>query len=633
MTTFSQTSVWHDVFAQSPPDVLSKLLAADMVPLPCVHEDGQDLLLTFLGRAVPEAVINGFRVSPMKEDPRLNELRALATVPEGWRDRLAFQAVALALLDRSDVTAWSSTVQPDAARALDLAVEGNLVAVVEHLFQKVNEGEKRAIVEHASKAGWVHKAASKNQFNLLCVLLENGCSATSVDPSGRTPLFHARNVRVAERLIEAGASLSERAGKVGLLDHWARELRAERYGNSGLSALLEMGVAQSQEPGSSDDATLIKAVAWFESVTRHVSLSQGQQSFANMESTWADGWVQNMEPALAIRPAMHAWSRQQNSGLLKGKVTLPAAMGGLWLSAGPNASGYPAHLGLMEKPERLFGDQPSLVRKGVTDWGLFALGALLAKPRFNQLEHARIKELATGTAAAIERIQKAKGSPEQWLGWALETAATLQRPKNLNVWRGIGSCLEALLDKRLNDETTKQRSAHGGTALALLQGHLHAWQAAWSAIESGVRMCSGVKSIGLLNRVTEWGKMDSLTSLAALPRQKYLEQWTVMALITVCDHAAVVELEKASSSAIAAARPHSFEKGLLELVKLLDQRSAELGDFPTIPAVFQPRLDEAMARVKEWGGQALVARWESLRLDQTLEQISSEEPVVRKPRF
>ena len=83
MTTFSQTSVWHDVFAQSPPDVLSKLLAADMVPLPCVHEDGQDLLLTFLGRAVPEAVINGFRVSPMKEDPRLNELRALATVPEG----------------------------------------------------------------------------------------------------------------------------------------------------------------------------------------------------------------------------------------------------------------------------------------------------------------------------------------------------------------------------------------------------------------------------------------------------------------------------------------------------------------------------------------------------------------------
>lgn len=633
MTTLSQTSVWHDVFAQSPPDVLSKLLAADMVPLPCMREDGQDLLLTFLGRAFPEAVINGFRVSPMKEDPRLDELRALATVPDGWRDRLAFQAVALTLLDRPDVTAWSSTVQPDAARALDLAVEGNLVAVVEYLFQKVGEENKQAIREHASKAGWVHKAASKSHFHLLCVLLENGCSATSVDPSGRTPLFHARNVRVAERLLAAGASLSERAGKVSLSDHWARELRAARYGNSGLSGLLEMGIAQSQEPGGSDDATLIKAIAWFESVTRHVSLSQGQQSFANMESTWTNGWAQNMEPALAIRPAMHEWSRQQNSGLLKGKVTLPAALGGIWLSAGPDARDYPAHLGLMENPERLFGAQPSLVRKGVTDWGLFALGALLAKTNFNRLEHARVKELAAGTAAAIDRIQKAKGSPEQWLGWTLETAATLQRPKNLSVWRGIGSCLEALLDKRLNDETTKQRAAHGGRSLALLQGHLHAWKAAWSAIESGVRMCSGVKSIGLLNRVVAWGKMDSLTSLAALPRQKYLEQWTVMALVTVCDHAAVVELEKASSSAFAAARPHSFEKGLQDLVKLLDQRSAELDAIPAIPAVFQPRLEEAMARVKEWGGQALVARWESLRLDQTLESITADGPAGRRPRF
>ena len=43
MTTPSQINVWHDVFAQSPSSVLLKLLAEDMVPSPCVLNEGQDL--------------------------------------------------------------------------------------------------------------------------------------------------------------------------------------------------------------------------------------------------------------------------------------------------------------------------------------------------------------------------------------------------------------------------------------------------------------------------------------------------------------------------------------------------------------------------------------------------------------
>ena len=632
MTTPSPTHVWHEVFAQTPPSVLRNLLSTDMVPTPCVLEDGQDLLLTLLSREISQALIHGFQASPLKEDPRLSDFQGMASFHGTWEDRLNLQAVAISLLDRRDVQPWSTTVPTSGERALDLAVENNLVAVVEAIFQRVDEQEKQAIRAHAQAEGWVHKAAAKNRFNLLCVLLENGCSPTSTDPSGRTPLFHARNLRVAERLLEAGGSLAERAGKVTLQEHWAKELRRERYGNAGLSALLALG---SSKPSGSegDDPEMVKAIAWFESVSRDISVHQGMQNSASLDKAWSEGWQEHMEPVLARRPQLHAWSRQQDSGVLKGKVTLAAALGGILLNVPSNSFHYPVHLGLLEAPERLFGAQPTLVRKGVTDWGLFALGALVAKPKLNNLENARVKELASKSLQAIGRIQDYKGTPDQWLACTLETAATLQRPKNVAMWRRMGSCLEALLASRQAAATTQQSAAHGSTRLASLQGQLVAWQTAWSALESGMRMCSGTQSIGLLNRVNEWGTLTALTTLNQMPRQRYLEQWTVLALATLCDHAAVVAHDKASASSFAAARTHDFEKGIRQLVEGLEKHAAELEGFPPLPPSFQPRLEEALDHLQSWGGQALYARWKSQQLDKALNSSPDSLVVSRKPRL
>lgn len=625
----SQVAVWHDLFRQGPPNVLVQMIQEGMVPAPCLLPSGQDLLKTLLLRECP-GILGNSRAATSHKEPRLGSLWSPSGYEETWKSRLDYQRVAVLLLERSDIQVFEEAPL-DQLTSLGLAVDAGLAAVAEAMFGRMTLEQKQAIQERAVAEQWVHRAAARNALPLLEVLLENGCSAVSLDPSGRTPLFHATNVEVAQRLLDHGARLNETAGKITLVEHWARALRAEKYGNASLEALIEMGRQASLAPQQKLALDMVRAVSWFENV--NVSVHKGQQGFGKKGDEWEHGWKDVIEPLLAVAPAMHTWQRSQDSGLLKGNVTLAAALGGRWLSCVASEKNqeqpFGMHLGLMEKPERLLGAEPTVVRRGVTDWGLWALGALVAKPELNQRETQDIKDLAARSQKELERIMAMRAPAERWNELALQTAATLQRPQNRVMWKRIGSCLEEMIDRGIRHEQDKRSRMHGGQKLAIVQGNYQGWLVAHQALEAGVRMCSGFNSVGLLKRVIEWGRQPSLTALEALPKEKFNPDWFVLGLTTFVDHAVIAQREQSAFS-----KSHAYNADLKVLVELLNQYTEKLDRLPEIPAAAAARVEDGLPLLRAYDGQLPFSRWKEQKLEDALEAQFPAESMGRKgPRL
>ena len=653
-----QNAVWHAMFVQSPVALLEQAIDAGMIPEPCLDSQGRDLLVTFLSREAPERAYLAGKPPSFLQDPRLSDLNAMGTPPLDWKDRLGFQRVALKLLQRSDVLPFERhriPKSPMRASAIDLAMDQNLVAVVESMLDRDDAPSVGALEEWygsvenrvGTSLPWLHLAASKNSTTLLSVLLEHQFNPNALDHNRFTPLFHVSEVAPAQVLVDAGAQINAMVGKVALSDHWAKQLRKTTYGGAGLSNLLAW-FAQSQpvSTGQESNGVQVNALAWFEQSAGLIRSVDGSQGFQHKKDPWAAGWNRHVEQVRSSQPPLASWTRQQSSGLLKGTLTFVATMGGEWLNPSTSRVGaFPLYTAVLPNALELFGERPTEVRKGVTDWGLFALGAEVYKPLLTRTETPDVKEAVAKSHEVIAQIKQAKGTAEQWKEWMLETAAGIQRPKQLVAWQRVGGAIEAYLTRVGEEARKKEASASGGQRLATLRGHHAEWEATWEAVSKGVRLCSAKNSTGLVALLNAWGARGAgptvnfkelSTAIGGFTEDQFLDRWIPMALIALAENAVVLRAEEASSpSRYSGTNPsqHSLRLALNTLIAHLNRHAPGLERLPDMDPALAKRVEEGVEEIRAWeGGATVTAKWKELRLN---ERWSAPEPSAerRKPRM
>ena len=318
----------------------------------------------------------------------------------------------------------------------------------------------------------IHRAVAANRLTLAQFLVEQGADPNALDDLGRTPMFHARSVNLFDFLVDSGASVDAMWREASIVRHWASLRKRNEYGGE-WEALIERVMIAS--PEKSREATTAQAWIWFDSDT-----AQFRQPYINgaaiLASEWSKGWQENMMPALAGRQ-LHELRRKVNSGILRGESSLLSEMGAVWMKA---KSVNRVWFGLIDSPGSLFDSGPLEVRKGLTDWGVFALGAArhLRWKTDTPPDPANKKLYDLNRDELIKAMGKA-APMEEWEGHMIQAAALLQRPKNSAVWRDVAQCFSAHLDN-----LTDQEKKLGVPALQQMSSRLSLLE---KAMASGVR--------------------------------------------------------------------------------------------------------------------------------------------------
>lgn len=286
----------------------------------------------------------------------------------------------------------------------------------------------------------LHRACEVDWQKLVGFLIERGADANVLDKEGQTPLFYARSPHVVEELIRAGANPDARWRGQSLADHWTSWQKR----NPNLAPWPQMlDKLISCSPEKQAEVLENQAWMWFDSSgvgSLNTYMLSGAQS---TKSQWEQGWLSFMKPALEGKN-LHEFSRKVNSGLLRGEASLIAEMGARWMRDEMSPHVW---FGLMESPKELFGAGPRQIRKGLEDWGVFALGAArhLRESKFNHATtdnlnlYLKDRKVLSETMASVAGVQ-------QWEDHMMRAAAALQRAKNAVAWRDVSQCVCSYLE-------------------------------------------------------------------------------------------------------------------------------------------------------------------------------------------
>lgn len=642
MPTPNPAAVWHRLFASAHPVVLREALAAGMVPVPCRDAAGRDLLATVLSRSIPLRVYQPG--SGSSSEPRLADVRQMTVFPHSLEGRLQFQALALELLERPDVEPFRRQPSVDGvlhgdAAPMDLAVHHGLAAWVEAALARPDAPQASELdawppcpdARQGNGLPWLHHAAATSNDALLAVLLEHGLDPNARDGAQRTPVFHAERLPIAERLLDAGASLDLQAGKISLAEHWARRAKKDPY-LPGIPALLDLVArhqASTDPSGGPSPADQVKALAWLESVKNDLGFSAGQQRLLEaVRNQWRQGWDAHVAPWLGKGLPLHAWTSTAEHGILKGRFNMAAALGAQWFQVATEKHGgpMPQPLGMFDDPSALLGPQAMEVRKGVTDRGLFALGAALATPELNRLEPLCTQAYVADHRRILDETMARAGSVSQWKAWINETAATLQRPRNAALWCRVATAWRAHL-AQVGRAARQAEPARG------LEAERDAtWDTLRQAIRAGVRLAPThlySDKGDLLRRVELLSNSVNPRERLDLSDQETLGQWFATAAVALGDHEAVVDataVRRASRN-----EPNPYEALQRALAQEMDKRLGQLSALPAVAPECRASVEAGIAAMARHVPSA-PSRWHALGLDATLPSAPSSSPS-RRPRM
>lgn len=477
--TPDQSFAWHRLFETAPIPVLLDAHQSGILSAKSSHQ-GKDLLFSLLGRPPDEhrllvgdqwwgdemAARRGHEIVSFRP-PRLASLiRAWSKGETLEEPELLKPMVQLCqlLLERGDVNplARQNTAHPSAppfqgpASSLELALAANLLPVVEQIHQwALEQGRTREFDEQikaldAEGLAPIHRSIGAGRIHMTRFLLERGVDPNTPDEVGRSPVFHARNPEILDILIEENADLSAQWRSHSVIKHWAAAQKRSPYSGS-WNALISKAVQAS--PEKRREATHEKAWIWFDERGVGSLRVHFLNGAAAAQSEWDQGWKLNMAPALGVlRP--HEFRRKVSSGLMRGESTFLSEMGARWMKADGVSKVW---FGLMESPHELFGDGPWQIRKGLEDWGVFALGAarhMRWRPTLTSSDPNR--QMYVSDQEKLRSTMDQIATPQEWEDHMIKAAAVLQRPKNSSVWRDVAQCFSSYLDN-LNDKEDRLR--------------------------------------------------------------------------------------------------------------------------------------------------------------------------------
>lgn len=385
MTDHSPTpnQAWHELFATAPLSVLSNALDAGIVPLPCLDDQGRDLLFTVLNRPLETGY--GMRAHADRLNNENAYAPSLRQVREGRYASNSHQAAVavflLKLAQRSDVQPWAlqPSTYPDLkgkwVTAVDLALAWQIPSLVQHCFDLPEAPKGEALREwnedvSSQPSAPGHRtrlalAVHRYQGIVIDTLLSKGLDINALDKEGATVLFSADAPSVVKFLFDRGADPRVMGGGRTLFEHWGAKLPSSTY--QGLVSLV-----MERTPLSPEHAATA-ALNWL--AAHPFSLGSYDRGEEKKVAEWEQAW-QGVSSKVDGSLPMSQWRRQIPSGIWKGKASLlaEASVPFLEIEMQNNAS-VPASLALLPPPQEWFGKEPVVFRRGVTDWGLFAMGA------------------------------------------------------------------------------------------------------------------------------------------------------------------------------------------------------------------------------------------------------------------
>jgi len=477
MTDHSPTpnQAWHELFATAPLSVLSNALDAGIVPLPCLDDQGRDLLFTVLNRPLETGY--GMRAHADRLNNENVYAPSLRQVQEGRYASNSHQAeVAVFLLklaQRPDVQPWASqpSTYPDlkgkSVTAVDLALAWHIPSLVQHCFDlpEAPRGEalmawNEDVANLPSAPGHrtrLAQAVYRYQGIVIDTLLQQGLDINALDKEGASVLFSADSPSVVKFLFERGADPRVMGGGRTLFEHWGAKLPSSIY-----QALVSL--VMDRAPLSPEHAATA-ALNWLAS--NPVSLHQ----YSRMEASQIKGWEQTWKDVSSKVDGslpMGQWRRQIPSGIWKGKASVLAEVSlPLLDTAMREKASVPVSLALLPPSQEWFGKEPVVFRRGVTDWGLFALGAyrflnsdLVSKERNSSRKKGTPETLQEQLLQRTEqRIHEifALAPREQWEHEWISTSAALQKSSRPEIQKTV----VASWVERFGYEDNRRTVGHG----------------------------------------------------------------------------------------------------------------------------------------------------------------------------
>lgn len=376
-------AVWHQLFATAPLEVLDAALDAGMVPDHCWDAEGRDLLFTALNRPLGLG-FGGLAHADQFEGksvyaPSLELLRSGGPIQPTAQVQLA--QFLLRLVDRPDARPWMrlpstlADLKGKEATAVDLALGWHVPALVQAALERADAPVGSDLVAwnndlsgqpatpgHRSQLAL---AVHRHQGVVIHALLAKGLDINALDKDGDTVLFSASSPSVVKFLLQRGADPSVSAGKRTLVEHWAQKL-GHGFSQS-MIALVLSGTRSTPQDAA------VAALAWVEKNSLSVSSYSGLGSRSMAD--WKQGW-ETASGRVGDALPMNQWVRQVPSGAWKGKVSLLGQVGisMVEMSLGDSPS-VPVTLAVMPSADRLVEAPPVVMRRGLTDHGVFAVGA------------------------------------------------------------------------------------------------------------------------------------------------------------------------------------------------------------------------------------------------------------------
>ncbi len=462
-------SVWHQLFATAPLNVLNNALDAGIVPTPCLDDQGRDLLFVLLSRPDLPGVFGGpARVERLdgiggKDTPA----PGLKAMTEGTFDPRSVQARLAQFLLRlatrleckpfQPLPSYRSDLKSSSTTSMDLALAWNVPSLVELFLQRPDAPQGTGLVRwnddmegqlpspgHRSKLAL---AVHREQMHVVDLLLSQGLNINALDSAGDTALFSAGRPGMVRFLMERGADPSISAGKRSLVEFWAQKGAGGFY-PAMISLVLESAPLPAQDAAAA-------ALAWM--ADHPVTVGGVRFISKRVDKEWIEKW-EALVARVDDKLPMNQWIRQVPSGPWKGKMSVLGQVGVSMLTASGETTEYvPIELALLPSIRQWMAGEPVMLKRGLSDRGLFALGAYRVLETDLYKSAAKSTKRNTGVPADLQEEQLrlvgrqiqaalATGPREEWDKAWIAASLVLQRSPKEELRNAVTASWESRFD-------------------------------------------------------------------------------------------------------------------------------------------------------------------------------------------
>ena len=415
----------HRLVSTLPLQSLPDLVSSAPFAFPCHDDEGRDLVFSALR-------------NPDWKTARAHNLVFSDLRNPDWKTahahKEAAQSALLTWLSRKDVDPFAPQLlrsptskakkgapkEKTYASSFQLALELGLESLAIGMLSSATPERLAALRASEQGRQVLEVALAKNMVGLVKEAAESGWEVSHVNAKGRSVMWQARSVEAVQVLLDAGLP-AESLSEPGLVEALSESLPQKQI--QPWLQLLESHFSPASLVGPKLHALLERLPAQLQGVWDSRSIQIMRRLFAERQS---------IQDFLASSASELPGARVSVArGLFKGELTptailarfasrdrLMPAVGGLLHGQVENVLSGPAHY----------------VRPGVTDKGLLALfsPSLSELDMDNELQNATFgddKRWWSQCLASQEAIL-ALHSPQQWLEWKIETAATLSKTPN-----------------------------------------------------------------------------------------------------------------------------------------------------------------------------------------------------------